>query len=164
MQGKLESSMQDFDRLGQLLNDKSAQGDVDIPVLLLKGVAGGQGSGLRINKAEIERTAGGATKWEQLQQQLNRWSTTKQAPILDDAQRNAIRRLATLFRQTAYDKHTKIAQTRRKINDATDLKTINNAPVDLGEELFPQDSPLTTDPSAPEKMSVDDIKKQIRGR
>ena len=38
-------------------------------------MSGGQGSGLRMNEAEISRIVGGRSKWESLKASINQWQT-----------------------------------------------------------------------------------------
>lgn len=63
-------------RLGRL-EDTIAQGTPQADALvapeLLSVMAGGQGSGLRMNEAEIARIVGGRSKWQDLQAAVNKW-------------------------------------------------------------------------------------------
>lgn len=56
------------------LNFQSPQADALLAPQVLSISAGGTGSGLRMNEAEISRIVGGATKWTQLQTAVNKWS------------------------------------------------------------------------------------------
>ena len=65
------------DRLQRLklsLDAQSPQADALIAPELLTAMAGGQGSGLRMNEAEISRIVGGRSKWESLKASMNQWS------------------------------------------------------------------------------------------
>ena len=69
------------------LNQKNPQADALAAPEILTAMVGGQGSGLRMNDAEISRIIGGATKWTQLHTALNAWSTDPQHASFTDEQR-----------------------------------------------------------------------------
>ena len=79
--------------LTQNTNFHTPQADSLLAPEILSVVAGGQGSGLRMNQAELERIAGGATKWTQLQTELNKWSTDPAHATFTDEQRNQMRQI-----------------------------------------------------------------------
>jgi hypothetical protein len=60
-----------FGRLRDTLNQKSPQADALVAPELLTVIAGGQGSGLRMNEAEIARSVGGRSHLEDLKAALN---------------------------------------------------------------------------------------------
>lgn len=81
-QGRLDKIRQPIDQLMQRfgrLQDTLAQGNPQSDALLgpelLTIMAGGQGSGLRMNEAEIARIVGGRSAWENLKASINHWST-----------------------------------------------------------------------------------------
>jgi len=64
-------------RLGRLqdtLDQHNMQADALVAPELLSVMSGGQGSGLRMNEAEIARIVGGRTQWENLKAAANKWS------------------------------------------------------------------------------------------
>jgi hypothetical protein len=69
------------------LNQKSPQADALAAPELLTAMVGGQGSGLRMNDAEISRLIGGATKWTELKTALNKWSLDPTHATFTDEQR-----------------------------------------------------------------------------
>lgn len=69
------------------LNLQSPQADALLAPQILSIAAGGTGSGLRMNEAEISRIVGGSTKWTQLQTALNKWSTDPTHATFTPAQR-----------------------------------------------------------------------------
>lgn len=62
-----------FGRLVDTVNQRTPQADALIAPELLTVMAGGQGSGLRMNEAEIARIVGGRTNAESLKAALNKW-------------------------------------------------------------------------------------------
>src|SRR5206468_8059601 len=83
-------------RLADTLNQGTTQAYALLAPELLTVMAGGQGSGLRMNEAEISRIIGGKSKWEQLRGRLQEWSTdpTKASNITPEQVRQ-IRGLVT---------------------------------------------------------------------
>jgi hypothetical protein len=61
-------------RLKDTLAQGSPQADALIAPELLTVMAGGQGSGLRMNEAEIARVVGGRSQWESLKAAAQHWS------------------------------------------------------------------------------------------
>lgn len=62
-------------RLKDTMAQGSPQADALIAPELLTVMAGGQGSGLRMNEAEIARIVGGRSAWENLKGKIQHWST-----------------------------------------------------------------------------------------
>lgn len=77
-------------RLQESLAQNNPQADSLIAPELLSVMAGGSGSGLRMNEAEISRVLGGRTEWETLQANLNKWSTDPTHAQIPPAQRQQI--------------------------------------------------------------------------
>ena len=67
--------MERVSRLEDTLNQSTPQADALVAPELLSVMAGGQGSGLRMNEAEIARIVGGRTNWETLKAKLGAWQT-----------------------------------------------------------------------------------------
>jgi hypothetical protein len=84
-------------RLGTLqdtINQTTPQADALIAPELLTVMAGGQGSGLRMNEAEIARIVGGRTAWESIKAAANKWQTDPSKGLsVTPAQRGQIRAL-----------------------------------------------------------------------
>jgi hypothetical protein len=55
------------------LGRNTPQADTLVAPELLTTMAGGQGSGLRMNEAEISRIVGGRTGWEDIKAKVNKW-------------------------------------------------------------------------------------------
>lgn len=64
-----------FGRLQDTLNQHNPQADALVGPELLTVMAGGQGSGLRMNEAEIARIVGGRSAWESLKANIQHWAT-----------------------------------------------------------------------------------------
>ena len=85
---------QRFGRLKDTIAQGTPQADALIAPELLTVMAGGQGSGLRMNEAEIARIVGGRSKWETLRAAIQQWSTDpKTANSITEEQRQQIRAL-----------------------------------------------------------------------
>lgn len=69
----ISSQLDRISRLRDTLNQGSPQADALVAPELLTAMAGGQGSGLRMNEAEISRIVGGRTNWETLKAKLGAW-------------------------------------------------------------------------------------------
>jgi hypothetical protein len=96
----LQKEMQPIEQLGQRISrlegtlaQANPQADSLVAPELLSIMAGGSGSGLRMNEAEISRVLGGATKWTQLQGALNKWSGDPNHVIIPPVQRQQIQQL-----------------------------------------------------------------------
>jgi hypothetical protein len=69
----IEDAQARMGRLQDTLAQGTPQADALIAPELLTIMAGGAGSGLRMNEAEIARIVGGRSKWESLQAAANQW-------------------------------------------------------------------------------------------
>jgi len=83
-------------RLQDALAQNTPQADALIAPELLSVMAGGAGSGLRMNEAEIGRIVGGRSKWETLKASINQWSLDpSKANSITPEQRKEIRALVS---------------------------------------------------------------------
>jgi hypothetical protein len=81
-------------RLVATVDQRTPQADALVAPELLTVMAGGQGSGLRMNEAEIKRIVGGRSNYEGLKAALNRWSLDpSEALSITDPQRAQIKAL-----------------------------------------------------------------------
>jgi len=71
----IEAIQQRVGRLNDTLNQQSPQADALVAPELLSIMSGGQGSGLRMNEAEISRIVGGRSAWESLKANIQHWAT-----------------------------------------------------------------------------------------
>ena len=102
-------------RMGRL-KDTLAQGTPQADALaapeLLTIMAGGQGSGLRMNEAEISRIVGGRSHWEALRAAAQKWSLNPEtANSITADQRQQIRALVSTV-------DAKLIQKQNILNDA----------------------------------------------
>jgi len=111
-------------RLGRL-NDTIAQNtpaaDALVAPELLTVMAGGQGSGLRMNEAEIARIVGGRTHWEDLKAAINKWKTESdhhQTVSITSAQRLQIRSLVETVNKKIQAKQKVLDDARQGLSEA----------------------------------------------
>lgn len=91
----VEQQAERMTRLIDSVNQHTPQADAFVAPEMLTAMAGGLGSGLRMNEAEISRIVGGRSKWESLQAALNQWKTDPtKATSITEPQREQIRALA----------------------------------------------------------------------
>ncbi len=86
----LEAVMQKISAGMTNLDLNSAQADAFLAPQILTLSAGGAGSGLRMNEAEINRILQGRTTWESLKALANKYATDPQHPQIPVAQRQAM--------------------------------------------------------------------------
>ena len=116
-----------LDRLGRLttsINQMTPQADAVIAPELLTVMAGGAGSGLRMNDAEISRIVGGRSAWEDLKARLNKWSVDpSQALSVTDDQHKQMRALVSEVQRKAQEKLGILNQAGQDLIDAPDVET-----------------------------------------
>lgn len=71
LRAPIEQKMERISRLEDTLDQGTPQADALVAPELLSVMAGGQGSGLRMNEAEIARIVGGRDKWQDLKAKLD---------------------------------------------------------------------------------------------
>jgi hypothetical protein len=109
-------------RLQDTLNQNSPQADALVAPELLTVMAGGQGSGLRMNEAEIARIVGGRSNWQSLQAAVNKWSLDpKTANSITPAQRQQIRALVSTVQQKLAAKQGALDAAHEDLINATDV-------------------------------------------
>lgn len=129
--GQLEKARQPIDaavqRLGRLqdtLAQQNPQADALVAPELLTVMAGGQGSGLRMNEAEIARIVGGRSEWENLKASLQHWSTNpKDARSITTEQDKQIRALVETV-------NNKLLAKQHAINQAEDSLVNSDDPIE----------------------------------
>ena len=125
-----------FGRLQDTINQNSPQADALVAPELLSVMAGGQGSGLRMNEAEIARIVGGRSKWQDLQAAVNKWSTNPQsANSITPDQRAQIRALVSTVGQKITAKQAVISQGGDGLLDAPDVQTHRKILADVQNKL-----------------------------
>lgn len=89
----LEQASQRLERLKVSIAQKDPQADSLIAPELLTVMAGGQGSGLRMNEAEISRIVNGRSNWDTIRAALNKWKPGDAALSIPDNQRQNMYKL-----------------------------------------------------------------------
>jgi hypothetical protein len=119
----IDQANQRMGRLKDALDQNTPQADALIAPELLSVMAGGAGSGLRMNEAEISRIVGGRSKWESLQAAINQWSLDPKAALsITPEQRQEIRALAKTVQDKLVAKEKIIDESRNGLIDSDDPK------------------------------------------
>lgn len=115
-----------LDRLAGLndaLTQATPASDALVAPEILSISAGGQGSGLRMNEAEIARIVGGRSVWENLKASLQKLSTDPaHANSLTPDQRTQIRQIADAVQGRARRKLEAIRKAEQGLVDAEDVQ------------------------------------------
>jgi hypothetical protein len=103
-----------FSKLQDTLNQHSPQADALVAPELLSVMAGGVGSGVRMNEAEISRIVGGRSAWESLKAKIQHWSTNPDdaRSITPDQDRQIRALMGTV--------HDKLTAKQKIIDEAND--------------------------------------------
>ena len=109
-------------RLQDTLAQNNQQSDALVAPELLTVMAGGQGSGLRMNEAEIARVIGGATAWTRLKTAINRWSTDPNSARFTPVQHQQIRDLVQTVSQKLNAKQNILNQAAGDLVNSDDPK------------------------------------------
>lgn len=127
------------DRIGRLvdsLNQNSPQADALIAPELLTAMAGGQGSGLRMNEAEISRIVGGRNNWQSLLSAAQKWQSDPSKPFLiTPAQRQQVRDLITVIQQKVAAKQTVLDDAQGKLISAGTVEEHRKILADTRKQL-----------------------------
>lgn len=109
-------------RLKETLAQATPQADALAAPELLTVMAGGQGSGLRMNEAEIQRIVGGRSHWENLKAALQKWSTDPtHANSLTPDQRQQMQSLVNAVGSKLQAKSDILAQAHQDLINAGDV-------------------------------------------
>lgn len=126
--GRLDKVQEPIDlavtRLGRLadtINQVTPQADALVAPELLTVMAGGQGSGLRMNEAEIARIVGGRTNLEGFKAALNKWKTDPDKGLsITPAQREQVRALMGEVQKKLLGKQQILENARQQLINADD--------------------------------------------
>jgi hypothetical protein len=129
-QGRLDKIRQPVDqlvqRMGRLqdtLNQRNPQADALVGPELMTVMAGGMGSGLRLNEAEISRVVGGRSAWENLKASMQHWATNpKDARTITPEQDKMIRALVAEVGTKLQKKQSVLEETQQKLLESDDPK------------------------------------------
>jgi hypothetical protein len=118
----IDATVVRLSRLQDTLNQNTPQADALVAPELLSVMSGGQGSGLRMNEAEISRVVGGRSNWESLKASINKWSTDpKTANSITTAQRQQIRALVATVGQKLSAKKAVLDGAQQDLINANDV-------------------------------------------
>lgn len=136
------------DLLGRMsrLNDTLAQGtpqaDAMVAPELLSVMSGGQGSGLRMNEAEIARMVGGRSNWESLKAAINKWKGDPNAArSITPAQQEQIQSLVGAVNGKLQSKSKILSDARQKLLLSNDIQEHRQITSDALKSLNDIDSP-----------------------
>jgi hypothetical protein len=141
VQTPIDQTVQRLGRLQDTLNQNTPQADALVAPELLSVMAGGVGSGVRMNEAEIARIVGGRSKWETLKASINQWSLDpKSARSITPEQQQEIHALT----QTVHDKLTAkqkiLDDARQELIDSDDPKDHRRILADTHQKLTAVDN------------------------
>lgn len=132
-------------RLNDTLAQNTPQADALVAPELMVVMAGGQGSGMRINEAEINRVVGGRSKWEALKAAVNQWQLdSKKALSITPEQRREIHDLTDLVNQKASEKQQILDDARQALINTDDPKEHRKIVADANSKLSGIDRSGTT--------------------
>lgn len=123
-------------RLNDSIEQGTPQADALVAPELLTAMAGGAGSGLRMNEAEIARIVGGRSQWQTLQATLQQWSTDpKKANSITPEQRRQIRALVGAVKKRVDSKLSTLDDAAQGLIDAPDVDTHRRLLGDVAKKL-----------------------------
>lgn len=132
----LADQMERFGRLAETVNQSTPQADALIAPELLTVMAGGAGSGLRMNEAEISRIIGGRSKFEDLKAAVNKWQLDpSKALSVTPAQRQQIRDLMGAVQKRTDAKLALVNKASQALIDAPDVETQRRIIADTRKQL-----------------------------
>jgi hypothetical protein len=119
----LEATMAKISSATSNIDLKNPQADALLAPQILSLAAGGPGSGLRMNEAEISRILGGRTEWESLKAATNRWSTDPSHPAIPEAQRAQMIQILQAAQGKGVEKNEVLQWADSALIDADDPTT-----------------------------------------
>lgn len=157
----IEDQMGRMERLRTTVNQATPQADALIAPELLTVMAGGQGSGLRMNEAEISRIVGGRSNLENLKASLNKWQLdpSKALSVTPD-QRGQIKNLIDEVYKRGTDQIGIIDDARSELVGAGDVTAHRQIVADVHKKLrapveaIEPVSSHTNTPTTPSKYKV----------
>lgn len=117
----VQQQASDIQKIQTALDAHNIQADADIGPQLLKVVAGGTGSGLRLTQAEINQTLGGRTAYEALQAGISRFiKSPSEATSLGVEQRKQIQAIVSVYNDRIQRKLALFEDAQRDLATAGD--------------------------------------------
>lgn len=137
----IETTMQRFGNLESSVSQATPEADALVAPELLSIMAGGQGSGLRMNQAEIDRIVGGRSAWENLRAAAQHWSTDpNSANSITSQQRQQIHALMDAVGTKLRAKEQILNDANEKLLGADDVQQQRQIVVDARRQLDAIDS------------------------
>ena len=150
----IEQAVGRLGRLRDTLAQGTPQADALVAPELLTVMAGGAGSGLRMNEAEISRIVGGRSKWESLQAAVNQWRTDPtKANSITPEQRQEIHALMDVVTGKLTAKQQALDAAREKLLDSDDPKEHRRIVTDAHHALTQVDEGAGKANNEPERPS-----------
>jgi hypothetical protein len=156
------------DRIGRLItsiDQGTPLADSLIAPELLTAMAGGQGSGLRMNEAEISRIVGGKDNWEKLKSSLLAWRTDPSKPFqFLPPQREQAYALIRAIGEKVQRKNAVLEKAENALIDADTPVEHRRILADARRELDKIDSGTTPEAKGGQTKSGITIKRDANGR
>ena len=127
-------------RVTDAINQRDPQADSLIAPELLSVMAGGQGSGLRMNEAEISRIVGGRSNWEAIQAALNKWKPNDKALSITDSQREQMQKLVSVVADRVQQKQQILSEAGDELVNAGSVSDHRQVVADTRRKLAAVDS------------------------
>lgn len=154
------------ERIGRLratINQMSPAADALIAPELLTAIAGGIGSGLRMNEAEISRIVGGRTQWESLKSKLMAWQADSTQPFsVTPEQRLQMRSFITAIADRGQKRLSLLDDARSQLVDAPDVDTHRRV-VDAVKKALNAETLETGAASSDRKPTAEELIKKYGG-
>lgn len=130
-----------FSRLRDALNSHLPPADSLIPAELLTVMAGGQGSGLRVNEAEILRALHGQSNWQTIKAALQKWNVDpSKALSITEEQRGYLNDLLNIVGAKIHQKQDIFYRTENNLVGAQNNFTRDRAMAKMHGDLDAVDS------------------------
>ena len=138
----IDAQVQRLGRLNDTINQGNPQADSLIAPELLSVMAGGQGSGLRMNEAEISRIVGGRNQWQSLKAKLMAYQADPTKPFsFTDIQRQETRALLGVVTQKLNQKEDLLNSAQQTVATSQDPLEHRQAVSNLQQQLTAIDNP-----------------------
>jgi len=121
VQEPIDTAVARLGRLADTINQVTPQADALVAPELLTVMAGGQGSGLRMNEAEIARIVGGRTNLESFKAALNKWQVDPSEGLsITPSQRQQVRTLMGEVQKKLLAKQQLLESARQQLINSDD--------------------------------------------
>lgn len=151
----IDDALDRVNRLRMSIAEKSPQADALIAPELLTAMAGGQGSGLRMNEAEISRIVGGRTHWESIKAAVNKWKLDPSKGLsINDEQRREISSLIDKRYELLQKKANILDNAQQQLIDTQDVTSHRKILADTRKALSGVDQETTTSGSKGDPLGI----------